>query len=60
MRLRFGKILPSLAASIENTEEREHLVKLKKGVAKAEIDRTNKILEKYLGKTDDELFLWNG
>ena len=46
MRLRFGEILHTLKASKkENIEGREHLMKLKKGVAKTEIGRANKILE---------------
>ena len=54
MRLRFEGILHILKASIKkNIEVREHLVKLKKGVAKAEIGRANKILEKHLGNTNN-------
>ena len=54
MRLRFEKILLTLKASTKgNTEGRERLMKLKKGVAKAEIDRANKILEKHLGDTNN-------
>ena len=54
MRLRFEKILQTLKASTkENIEGRERLMKLKKGVAKAEIDRANKILEKHLGNTNN-------
>ena len=52
MRLRFEEILQTLKASTkENIEGRERLMKLKKGVAKAEIDRANRILEKHLGNT---------
>ena len=54
MRLRFEEILQTLKASTkENIEGRERLMKLKKGVAKAEIDRANKILEKHLGNTNN-------
>ena len=49
MRLRFEKILQTLKTSTnENIEGRERLMKLEKGIAKAEIDRANKILEKTL------------
>ena len=54
MRLRFEGILHILKASTKkNIEVRERLVKLKKGVAKAEIGRANKILEKHLGNTNN-------
>ena len=54
MRLRFEEILHTLKASTkENIEGRERLMKLKKGVAKAEIARGNKILEKHLGDTNN-------
>ena len=54
MRLKFEEILETLKASTkENIEGRERLMKLKKGVAKAEIDRANKILEKQLGKSNN-------
>ena len=54
MRLRFEEVLHTLKASTkENTEGRERLMKLKKGVAKAEIGRANKILEKQLGNTNN-------
>ena len=47
--MRFEKILQTLKASTnENIEGRERLMKLERGVAKAEIDRANKILEKTL------------
>ena len=50
MRLRFEEILQTLKASTkENIEGRDCLMKVKEGVAKAEIDRANKILEKHLG-----------
>ena len=49
MRLGFEEILQSLKAfEKENIEERERLMKLKKGATKAEIDRANKILERHL------------
>ena len=38
--------------------EREQLKELKKGVAKAEIDRKNKILEKHLGNANNICMLW--
>ena len=53
-RLRFEEILHALTASTkENIEEkeREQLMELRKGVAKVEIDRVNRILEKHLGNT---------
>ena len=54
MRLRFEEILDTLKASTkENIEGRERLMKLKKGVAKAEIARANKILEKHIGNTNN-------
>ena len=54
MRLRFQKILQTLKASTkENIEGWERLMKQKNGVAKAEIDRANKILEKHLGNTNN-------
>ena len=54
MRLRFEENLHTLKASTkENIEGREHLMKLKKGVAKAEIGRANKILEKHVGDTSN-------
>lgn len=53
MRQRFEEILHTLTASTkEKTEKREWLMKLKKGVAKAKIDRANKILRKHLGNTN--------
>ena len=53
-QLRFQEILQTLKASTkENIEGRERLMKLKKGVAKAEIDRANKIMEKHLGNTNN-------
>ena len=52
--MRFEEILQTLKASTkENIEGRECLMKLKKGVAKAKIDRSNKILEKHLGNTNN-------
>ena len=52
--LRFEEILHTLKASTkENIEGRERLIKLKKGVAKAEIARANKILEKHIGNTNN-------
>ena len=54
MRLRFEEILHTLKASTkENIEGRERLIKLKKGVVKAEIARANKILEKHIGNTNN-------
>ena len=54
MRLRFEGILNSLKSTMkENMEERKRLVKLKKGVQKAEIERANRILEKKLESTED-------
>ena len=54
MRLRFEEILDTLKASTkENIEGRERLMKLKKGVAKAEIARANKILEKHPDNTSN-------
>ena len=54
MRLRFEEILDTLKAPTkENTEGRERLMKLKKGVTKAEIARANKILEKHLDNTSN-------
>ena len=53
MRLRFEEILHTLGASTsENIERRKRLMKLKEGVAKAEIGRGNKILEKHLDNTN--------
>ena len=57
MRLRFKKILHALKASKkENTAGRERLMELKKGPAKAEIGKANKILEKHLGNTSKHLY----
>ena len=54
MRLGFEGILHILKASTKkNIEVRKRLVKLKIGVAKAEIGRPNKILEKHLGNTSN-------
>ena len=54
MRLMFEEILHTLKASTkENIKGRERLMKLKKGVAKAEVGRANKILEKHLGNTNN-------
>ena len=54
MRLRFGEILQTLKAyTKENIQGRECLMKLKKEVAKAEIEGANKILEKHLGNTNN-------
>ena len=54
MRLRFEKLLKTLKASTkENIEEREGLMELRKGVAKPEIERANKILEKHLDNTNN-------
>ena len=53
MRLRFEEVLHTLTAfTKENIKEKGRLMKLKKGAAKTEIDRTNKILEKDLGNTN--------
>ena len=52
--MRFEEILQPLKASAkENIEGRECLMKLKKGVAKSKNDRSNKILEKHLGNTNN-------
>ena len=54
MRLRFEEILqPLIASTKENTEGKEHLVKLKKGVVKTEIDRANEKLEKHFSNTNN-------
>ena len=54
VRLRFEELLKTLKASTkENIEGREGLMELKKGVAKAEIERANKILEKHLDNTNN-------
>ena len=54
MRLRFEEILQTLKISTKkNTEGMERLMKLKKGVAKVEIDRAKKILQKHLGNTNN-------
>ena len=54
MRLMFEEILHTLKASTkENIKGRERLMKLRKGVAKAEVGRANKILEKHLGNTNN-------
>ena len=53
IRLRFEKDLHTVTAfTKENIKEKVLLMKLKKVVAKTEIDRTNKILEKYLGNSN--------
>ena len=53
MRLRFEEILqPLIASTKENTEGKEHLMKLKKGVVKTEIDRANEKLEKHFSNTN--------
>ena len=52
--MRLEEILHTLKATTkENIEGREHLMKLKKGVAKVAIGRTNKILVKHLGNTNN-------
>ena len=49
MRMRSEEILQAIKASTkENIKGEERLMKLEKGVAKADIDRANKILEKHL------------
>ena len=54
MRLRFEEMLQTLKQSTkENIEGRERLIKLTKGVAKAEIGTAKKILEKQLGNTSN-------
>ena len=56
MTLRFEEILHTLKASTKgNIGGRERLMKLKKGVVKAQIDRAKKkkMLEKHLGNTDN-------
>ena len=54
LRLKFEEILNTLKSTTkDNIEERERLLKLKKGVSKAEIERANKVLEKKLENTDD-------
>ena len=53
IRLRFEEDLDTVTAfTKENIKEKELLMKQKKVVAKTEIDRTNKILEKYLGNSN--------
>ena len=53
IRLRFEKDLHTVTAfTKENIKEKVLLMKLKKVVAKTEIDRTNKILKKYLGNSN--------
>ena len=53
IRLRFEEDLDTVTAfTKENIKEKELLMKLKKVVAKTEIDRTNKILKKYLGNSN--------
>ena len=54
MRMRSEEILQAVKASTkENVKGEERLMKLEKGVAKADIDRANKILEKHLGNTNN-------
>ena len=54
MRMRSEEILQAIKASTkENIKGEERLMKLEKGVAKADIDRANKILEKHLGNTNN-------
>ena len=54
MRLRFEEIMHTPQASTkENNEGRECLMKLEKGVAKAEIRKEKKRLEKHLGNTSN-------
>ena len=54
MRLKFEEILQTLTAfTKENIEERERQIKLKKLVAETEVDRTSKILERYLDNTNN-------
>ena len=54
MRLRFEEMLQTLKTSTkENIEGREPLIKLTKEVAKPEIGRAKKILEKHLGNTSN-------
>ena len=54
MRLRFVDILNTLTPSTkENIEQRERLLKIKRGISKAEIDRANKILDKHLDNIDN-------
>ena len=53
MRLRVEDILNTLTPSTkENIEQRERLLKIKRGISKAEMDRTNKILDKHLDNID--------
>ena len=53
-RLRFEEILHALKASTkENIDGRQSLMKLEKGVAKAETAIANKILKKHLGNTNN-------
>ena len=60
VRLRFEEVLHTVTAfTKENIKEKERLIKLKKGVAKTEIDRTNKILEKDLGNTNSICTIWD-
>ena len=54
MRMRSEEILQAIKASTkENIKGEERLMKLERGVAKADIDRANKILEKHLGNTNN-------
>ena len=54
MRLRFEDILNTLTPSMkENIEQRERLLKIKRGIYKVEIDRANKILYKHLDNIDN-------
>ena len=54
MRLRFEDIFNTLTPSTkENIEQREQMLKIKRGISKAEIDRANKILDKHLYNIDN-------
>ena len=54
MRLRFEEIFNTLTSTTnENIEQRERLLKIKKGISKDEVDRANKILKKHLDNIDD-------
>ena len=54
MRLRFEDILNTLTPTTkENIEQRERLLKIKRGISKSEIDRANKILDKHLDNIDN-------
>ena len=54
MRLRFEEILLTLEPiTNEGIDQRERLMKIRKGVSKTELDKANKILKEYLDDTND-------